>query len=102
MAKAKLDTEAQAEISGFAHSVYRDLIFSRKCAEGAPLLQGADSLDVRGEIEKARKTIVPIREGEYLIYTMLYTQKNLELCQSYLCAGSTIEVLPDCGLKIEG
>lgn len=96
--KEELELEKELEPT---HSIYRDLVFKRFIIGLDPVLNGLDKLNERNDIDRRCFVLSGERDGDFVIYKMLYTKHNLDVCLSYKNDKSEIIVAPDSGLHIK-
>jgi hypothetical protein len=65
-------------------------------------MHGMDCLDIRNHVSRGTLSVSGERDGDFMKYEILYTQRNLDICKSYLNEGSFLIVEPDPGLEVKG
>jgi len=89
------------KLPSFQHKVWRSILFFFKVKTN-PVMHGMDCLDIKNNVNQAALSVSGERDGDFMKYEILYTQRNLDICKSYLNEGSFLIVEPDSGLELKG
>jgi len=95
--------EKSEKTNDSVHQVLRYLKLFRKLEGTPPVIEGLDILGPRKELILGRGNATGDElHGNCFVYSILYTEHNLEKAKTYLAKGCKIVVPSDPGLTLEG